>query len=101
MNHYYMDFDPYLIGERDEGLLREVSTHRLQKWLREERGEPSGWRLIALARTAMLPLLRGGGPGGALAQRETGEEKPQRRDSRGGRHEESRVAIERGKERSR
>src|SRR3712207_5265064 len=100
MNHY-TDFDPYVIRECDEGLLREVSTHRLQKRLREEHGEPSGWRLIALAWTAMLPLLRGGGPGGTLAQRETGEEKPQRRDSRGGRHEESTVAIEREKERSR
>jgi hypothetical protein len=56
MNHY-MDFDPYLIRERNEELLREVRTHRLEKRLRKECGEPSGWRLVTLARTATLPLL--------------------------------------------
>ncbi len=55
--NYYADFDPYLIREHNEGLLREVSTHRLEKRLREDR-EPSGLRFIAFARTASLPLLR-------------------------------------------
>jgi hypothetical protein len=36
MNHY-MDFDPHLIRERNVGLLREVSTLRLEKRLRKER----------------------------------------------------------------
>ena len=33
----YMDFDPHLIRERNEGLLREVSTLRLEEHLRENR----------------------------------------------------------------
>jgi len=59
MNHY-MDLDPYLIRERNEGLLREVQTLRLETRLRKER-EPNGWRLVFLARTVTLPLLRGVG----------------------------------------
>jgi hypothetical protein len=33
----YMDFDPYVNRERNEGLLREVSTLRLEEHLRENR----------------------------------------------------------------
>jgi hypothetical protein len=62
MNHY-MDFDPYFIRERNERLLREVSTHRLQKRLREQHG-PSGSRFGTFVRTATLPLLRGLGLAG-------------------------------------
>jgi hypothetical protein len=55
--NYYADFDPYLIRECNEGLLREVQTLRLEKRLREYR-EPSGAWLVALAQQATLPLLR-------------------------------------------
>jgi hypothetical protein len=30
--NYYADFDPYLIRERNEGLMQEMSTWRLEKW---------------------------------------------------------------------
>jgi len=63
--NYYMDLDPYVIRERKEGLLREVSALRLEKQLRDERG-PSTSRLAALAQRIRLPLL-----GRALAQRES------------------------------
>ena len=56
MNHY-SDFDPYLIRERNEGLLREVSTLRLEKRLRKERRE-GAMRLVAFASRSTLPLLR-------------------------------------------
>jgi hypothetical protein len=55
--NYYVDLDPYLLRERNEGLLREVSTLRLEKSLWED-SEPSVPRLATLARTATLPLLR-------------------------------------------
>jgi hypothetical protein len=41
-----MDFTPSLIRERNEGLLREVSTLRLQKRLQENR-QPRASRLVA------------------------------------------------------
>jgi hypothetical protein len=53
----YMDFNPYTIRERNEGLRREVSTLRLQKWLRENRQPPS-LRLITFAQRSALPMLR-------------------------------------------
>jgi hypothetical protein len=53
----YMDFNPCLIRERNEGLLREVSTLRLQKRLRENRQRGSS-RLVALAQRGALPMLR-------------------------------------------
>jgi len=52
----YMDFNPYMIRERNEGLRREVSILRLEKQLRENR-EPRSSRLIALARRFALPML--------------------------------------------
>jgi hypothetical protein len=62
--NYYADLDPYLIRERNEGLLTEAQTLRLERRLRGERGEPSGSRLVSLARTATLPLLRRAGLAG-------------------------------------
>ena len=56
MNHY-TDFDPYVIRERNEQMLREVNSLRLQERLREGRGS-SGSRLVALARRGVMPLLR-------------------------------------------
>jgi hypothetical protein len=53
----YMDFNPCLIRERNEGLLREVSTLRLQRRLRENRQRGSS-RLVALAQRGALPMLR-------------------------------------------
>ncbi len=57
MNHY-MDFDPYVIRERNERMLREVDSLRLRKQLREARGSSSGSRFGALARKGVMPLLR-------------------------------------------
>ena len=50
----YMDFDPYLIRQRNEELLREVHSLRLKEQLRTNR-EPRG---SSLARRGVLPLLR-------------------------------------------
>ena len=55
--NYYMDFDPYLIGERNNQMKRDVDSLRLEKRLREDRG-PSGWRFLALAKRGAMPLLR-------------------------------------------
>ena len=56
MNHY-MDFDPYVIRERNQQMQREVRSLRLEKRLGEERGS-SGSRLGALAKRGLMPLLR-------------------------------------------
>ena len=56
MNHY-MEFDPHLIKERNEQMLREVYSLRLEGRLREARGS-SGARFVALARRGVMPLLR-------------------------------------------
>jgi hypothetical protein len=53
----YMDFNPYMIRERNEGLRREVSTVRLQKRLRENPQPPSSLLLTFVQRSA-LPMLR-------------------------------------------
>ena len=53
----YMDFDPYVIRERNEGLLREVSTLRFEERLREDR-QSSASGFVALARRGVMPLLR-------------------------------------------
>jgi hypothetical protein len=53
----YADFNPYMIRERNEGLRREMSTLRLEKWLWENH-EPKSSRLVALARRCALPTLR-------------------------------------------
>ena len=57
MNHY-MDFVPYVIGERNQQVQREMHALRLEERLREGRGS-SGSRFVALARTGVRPLLRG------------------------------------------
>ena len=56
MNHY-MDFDPYVIRERNQQMQREVRSLRLEERLREERGS-SGSRFAALAKRGVRPLLR-------------------------------------------
>jgi hypothetical protein len=56
----YMDFNPCLTRERNEGLLREVSTLRLQKRLRENR-QPRSSRLVVLVQRGTLPMLRKAG----------------------------------------
>ena len=59
MNHY-MDLDPYLIRERNEQMLREVNSLRLEEQLGEAHGS-KGARFVALARRGVIPLLRGAG----------------------------------------
>ena len=56
MNHY-MDFDPYVIRERNQQVHREVHALRLEEQLREERGS-SASRFVALAKRGLRPLLR-------------------------------------------
>ncbi len=56
----YMDFDPYLIRERNQQMLREVHTLRLEDQLRENRSGRARW-FATLARAATRPLLRGVG----------------------------------------
>jgi hypothetical protein len=56
MNHY-MDFDPYVIRERNQQVHREVNSLRLKKQLREEQGS-SGVRFVALTKRGVMPLLR-------------------------------------------
>jgi hypothetical protein len=59
MNHYYMDFDPHLIRERNERIRREVDSLRLKKRLRKAHGSSSGARFVALAvRRVLMPLER-------------------------------------------
>ena len=38
----FAGFDRYVIGERNEGMRREVQTLRLEKRLRESSGRPPG-----------------------------------------------------------
>jgi hypothetical protein len=56
MNHY-MDFDPYVIGERNQQVHRDVHSLRLEERLQEEHGS-SGSRFVALAKRGVMPLLR-------------------------------------------
>ena len=56
MNHY-MDFDPYLIRERNQQVHREVNSLRLEEQLRKKHGS-SGLRFGALAKRGVMPLLR-------------------------------------------
>ena len=55
MNH--MDFDPYLIRQRNQEMQREVGSLRLQERLREDRG-PYASRVVALSLRGVVPLLR-------------------------------------------
>jgi len=56
MNHY-MDFDPYLIKERNQQVHREVNSLRLEEQLRKEHGS-SDSRFVTLAKRGVMPLLR-------------------------------------------
>ena len=53
----YMDFQPYVIRERNEQMRGEIDSLRLQERLRGNR-QSSGSRFVALARTGVMPLLR-------------------------------------------
>ena len=55
---HYQGFDPHLIGERNEGIRREVSAYRLEKRLRQDGEAHSGRWLVALVAKGTLPLLR-------------------------------------------
>ena len=57
MNHY-MDFDPYVIRERNQQVHREVHSLRLDKQLRDKRGS-SGVRFVTLAKRGVMTLLGG------------------------------------------
>jgi hypothetical protein len=53
----YMDFDPNLIRQRNEQMLREVHSLRLEERLRANH-EPRSLQLIALVQSGVQPLLR-------------------------------------------
>jgi hypothetical protein len=59
MNHH-MDFDPYVIRERNERMQRELDSLRLKERLREARGSSSASRFVAFAvmRRGVMPLVR-------------------------------------------
>ena len=62
--HYLADFGWYVIGERNEGLGREVQTLRLESQPRENGGPRPGSRLAFLVSKGTLPLLRRAGIAG-------------------------------------
>ena len=53
----YMDFNPYVIRERNQQVHRDINSLRLEKRLQEDRPS-SGRRFVALAKRGMRPLLR-------------------------------------------
>jgi hypothetical protein len=53
----YMDFDPHVIRERNQQVLGEVNSLRLQERLRDNGGS-SGSRFFALAGRGLVPVLR-------------------------------------------
>jgi hypothetical protein len=55
--NYYMDFDPYVIMERNQQMKGDVDSLRLEKRLREDR-RSGGRRFVALAKRGAMPLLR-------------------------------------------
>ena len=59
--NYFANFDRYAIGERNDGLGREVLTLRLQRRLREGREARSGLRLASFVSKSTQPLLRRAG----------------------------------------
>ena len=55
--NYYTDFDPYVIRERNQQMLREVNSLRLEGQLRDNGGS-SGSRFSSLTHRGLMPLLR-------------------------------------------
>ena len=70
MNHY-MDFDPYVIRERNEQIHREVNSLQLEKRLRKSR-KPHGMWIVALGKWGRILVGRAkltqnpGSHGGAM-----------------------------------
>jgi hypothetical protein len=62
--NYFADFDRHVIGERNEGLGREMRTLRLKRRLRKNGEEQPGLRLASLVSKSTLPLLRRAGLAG-------------------------------------
>ena len=56
----YMDFDPYLIRERNQQMLKEVRATRCEERLQENGGGHAS-RGATLAQRAIRPLSRGTG----------------------------------------
>ena len=63
----YLDFDPYLVHQRNEEMIREAHLLRLEKQLQANTG-PRGSRLIGLIKSSAL-LLRETGSRGNPATR--------------------------------
>ena len=62
--NYFADFDRYVIGERNEGLRREMRTLCLRRRLRKNGEEQPGLRLASFVSKGTLPLLRRAGLAG-------------------------------------
>ena len=62
--HHYASVDPYVIRERNEELLHEVSILRLERGLRKDR-RPIISRVVAFASKSTVPVLRRVGLQGA------------------------------------
>ena len=58
----YLDFDPYLTRQRNEEVLREVHSLRLEKQL-QSNARPRGSRLIGLIKSSALLLRETGSQG--------------------------------------
>jgi len=57
--NYFQDLESHLIRERNDELLRELSTLRLEKRLRMDR-RPSALQLVAFLKSTLLVLRRVG-----------------------------------------
>ncbi len=55
--NYYTDFDPYVIRERNQQMLREINSLRLEERLRDNGGS-GGSRFSSFAHRGLMPLLR-------------------------------------------
>jgi hypothetical protein len=56
----YMDFEPYLVHQRNKEMLREVHSLRLEEQL-QANARPHAWRLTALIQRSALRMLREAG----------------------------------------
>jgi hypothetical protein len=68
--YHYMEFDPYLIRERNHQISSEVQALRLEKRLQEDPGA-RGSRLLAFVhrlRSTLHPLRRAGIAGRSLTR---------------------------------
>jgi len=57
MNHYFIDFDPHLIGQRNEQMREEVRSVRLEEALRENKGDQESKEERTMMRSAVSKVM--------------------------------------------